>query len=153
MDLLNDSYLSPLDQALTQNCPQIVSLLLRAGCEVEKEQGHVYYRGHLSNSALYSLIANQDTANVRLFFACGYHFHRSTLENILSSQDFKGEKNELGFLLQKAITVPCTLFSYSRQAVRHAILNKLPKGQRSLEGQINRLELPTSIKDYLAMRA
>ena len=152
IDTLDEELLTPLDRAVEHDLRDIITLLLKAGCRVEKSYGHVYYREHYCNSLLYSLASQGDVENVKLLVQCT-DINRTVLKaskifNVL--RKIHSGIDPVLDLLQGAMTQPRSLRNCCRLTIRDTLTQtRYSHRPISLHTMVSRLNLPKALMAYL----
>ena len=146
---MNDELLSALDHALIYNRRAMITLLLKAGSQIDhKKEGCIYYLGHYCNSVLYSLMADNDVHNIDVLIDCGYTVDCA----LLTCAMVQRYNDNLLATLKRYAEQPRSLYSLCRICIRNTVNQVRASSGRSLEKRLDSLSLPAEVLDYLTLR-
>ena len=153
LDTLNEELMTPLDHAVCHNQKDMVTLLLKGGCSIDKTMGMVYHPGHYSNTILFSLWANSDIENVKILFNCGYYVDYWQLDKLTQVAAQLNWDDSLLEEIVKFICEPLSLGKCCRIAIRRHLLAVRQPHERtlSLYTMIRNLPLPSKLKDFICL--
>lgn len=156
LDALNSELMTPLDTALLYNYSEIVTALLKAGCDITKPTGQVFFQDHYSNSVISSLWTNGDLQNIQILRDCGYKILYSDLTRILqdvfkdSDDHTRSEKGGGISIISDLMSKPTSLKNCCRIILRRYLKNlKLIRNKPLKHSIDNLVELPSQLKKYI----
>lgn len=150
LDSLNEELMSPLDLAVLYNQSEIITLLLKGGCALDKTVGQVYYPGHYSNSILFSLWSG-DINSVQVLLNAGYRVTGSRLKTLFRVARQLNWDDSMLLSVSNMIQKPMTLKCCSRVAIRRQMMNLKGSKNLSLQKMISMLPLPGILQNFISM--
>ena len=144
--------MSPLDHAVCHNQKDMVTLLLKGGCAIDKTMGMVYNPNHYCKTIMFSLWANSDINNVKLLFNCGYYIDYWQLDRLSQVAEQLGWDDNLLNEITKFIYEPLSLSANCRIAIRRHLLAMRKPREESIYHMIEKLPIPIKLKDFLCLK-
>lgn len=143
--------MTPLDHAVLYNQCEVIALLLKGGCALDKTTGHVYYPGHYSNSILFSLWSNGDIESVIVLLKAGYQLKASHLTKLFKVAQQLDWDDSLLRDVECMLREPMSLRDLTRVVVRRQLMGIKYFKRKSVQVLIEDLPLPGELKQYVSM--